>query len=74
MIAWSVAAVNDAITDSGRTKRSIAEETGIPYPTLNRKLSGKTDFTLSELFLLAEAMQVPPSRFVVSRSALNTHA
>lgn len=62
----SAAAVQEAIADSGRTKRSISDETGIPYPTLNRKLAGKAEFKFSELLVLAEALGVPPWQFTPS--------
>lgn len=55
-------AVREAIEDAGRSKRSISDETGIPYPTLNRKLAGKNEFTFRELYLLSEALGVPPYR------------
>ena len=55
-----------AIADSGRTKRSVSDETGIPYPTLNRKLAGKAEFRFSELFLIADALGVPPWTFTPS--------
>lgn len=60
---WSARAVREAIADSGRTKRSISDETGIPYPTLNRKLAAKGEFTFSELLSLAEALAVSPTAF-----------
>lgn len=53
-------AVKEAIGDSGRSKKSISDETGIPYPTLNRKLAGKSEFSFRELFLLSEALGVAP--------------
>lgn len=60
-IAESTAGVvRQAIGESGRSKRSISDETGIPYPTLNRKLAGKTEFSFRELFLLADALAVAP--------------
>ncbi|UOQ60346.1 helix-turn-helix domain-containing protein [Leucobacter rhizosphaerae] len=62
----SAAAVQEAIEDSGRTKRSISDETGIPYPTLNRKLAEKAEFKFSELLLIAEALGVPPWKFTPS--------
>ncbi|WP_433674810.1 helix-turn-helix domain-containing protein [Microbacterium gorillae] len=60
---WTAAAVRDAIAEVGRSKISLSQETGITYPTLNRKLSGKTEFSFSELLLLAEALGVCPSQF-----------
>ena len=61
---WIAAAIRHALLDAGRTKRAVADETGIPYPTLNRKISGKRDFTLSELLSIAEATNPPPAAFI----------
>lgn len=63
IIEQTAEAVRAAIADSGRSKVSLADETGIPYPTLNRKVAGKTEFSFSELFLIAEALGVAPSTF-----------
>lgn len=60
------AAVQSAISASGKTKLSISEHTGIPYATLNRKLAGKSEFTFAELFLLAEDLGVNPATFTPS--------
>lgn len=60
---WSARAVQEAIAGAGRTKRSVSDETGIPYPTLNRKLAAKTEFTFRELLALADALNVAPSVF-----------
>jgi transcriptional regulator with XRE-family HTH domain len=57
-------AVERAIRDSGLRRRTIVEETGIPYSTLSRKLTGKTPFTLTELCLISEATGVSPSSFM----------
>lgn len=59
-IERAAAKVRDAIGDSGRSKRSISDETGIPYPTLNRKLAGKAEFSFRELFLIASALGIAP--------------
>lgn len=64
VLADTAAAVDAAIIASGRTKRWISEESGIPYATLNRKLAGKTDFTFRELFALADVLQVSPASFM----------
>ena len=60
---WSAEAVREAIKSDGRTKLSLSEETGIPYPTLNRKLAAKTEFRFSELLAIAEALGVSPAKF-----------
>lgn len=63
IVGWIATAVQDAILASGRTKRSLSDETGIPYPTLNRKLAGKTEFSFRELLLIAEVLGVSPATF-----------
>lgn len=60
---WTAQAVREAIADAGRSKTSLSDETGIPYPTLNRKVAGKTEFSFTELLLIAEALAVSPSAF-----------
>jgi hypothetical protein len=62
-VEWGARAVRDAIAESDRSKRSVSDETGIPYPTLNRKLAGKSEFTFRELLALAEALGVAPWAF-----------
>lgn len=61
--------VESAIKSAGRTKVSVSEETGIPYPTLNRKVAGKSEFSFTELLLIAECLQVSPAEFVPSQFA-----
>lgn len=61
---WTARAIRAALAESGQTKRYLSEETGIPYPTLNRKVAGRRDFTLSELLAIAEALRVHPAVFV----------
>lgn len=59
-------AVDSAIKDAGRTKVSVSDETGIPYPTLNRKVAGKSEFSFTELLAIAECLGTSPSIFVPS--------
>ncbi|MDO4243768.1 MAG: helix-turn-helix transcriptional regulator [Actinomyces sp.] len=61
---WTAQAIRTAIAKSGLTKVAISDTTGIPYPTLNRKVAGKRDFTLSELLAIAEAIGVHPETFI----------
>lgn len=56
-------AVLDAITAAGLTKLQVAEESGIPYPTLNRKVAGKSEFSFSELLAVSEVLHVSPAVF-----------
>src|SRR6218665_1504351 len=58
---WTSLAVADVLHSSGRTIRSVAEETEIPYSTLRRKLASESAFTLSELYLLAPSLPLTPS-------------
>ncbi|MCT2042646.1 helix-turn-helix domain-containing protein [Pseudoclavibacter alba] len=60
---WCANAVLKALADADRTKKSLSDETGIPYPTLNRKLAAKTEFSMTELLALADALHVHPSTF-----------
>ncbi|MFJ2502583.1 helix-turn-helix domain-containing protein [Microbacterium sp. NPDC087592] len=59
-------AVDAAIKTAGRTKVSVSDESGIPYPTLNRKVAGKSEFSFTELLLIAECLEVSPATFVPS--------
>ena len=68
---WIAAAIRHALLDAGRTKRAVADETGIPYPTLNRKISGKRDFTLSELLSIAEPTRQEAISYAVFCSQKN---
>lgn len=61
--AWAARAVREAIADSEMTKRSVSDQTGIPYPTLNRKVAGKGDWSFRELVMVAEVLGVSPSKF-----------
>ena len=47
-----------------RTKKWLAEKSGIPLSTLARKLGGFGDFTFTELHSIAVALNVSPSAFV----------
>lgn len=60
---WTAGAVAQAILNSGKSKNQVATETAIPYRTLDRKLRQGTDFTLPELWKIAEVVGVSPSAF-----------
>lgn len=66
--------VSQAIVTKGRTKLHIAEVTGIPYSTLSRKLLGRSEFTFTELALVAEALDVSPSSLIPQTFALKASA
>lgn len=44
----------------------LAEQSGIPYSTLNRKLSGIGTFNMVEIFRIAQALQVEPVKLLPS--------
>src|SRR6218665_1820662 len=60
---WTSLAVADVLHSSGRTIRSVAEETEIPYSTLRRKLASESAFTLSNPSRLPDASASPPPVF-----------
>jgi len=48
--------VGSAIKTQRKTQREIAEASGLPLVTLNRKLSGHRPFTMTELAAVAEVL------------------
>lgn len=66
--------VRKAVALSGRTGQSISDETGIPYSTWNRKVKGRTEFSLAELYLIAEALGVTPYELIPSSFKLEQAA
>lgn len=64
-IARSIAvSVRECLADAARSQKSLADETGIPYTTLTRKLQGKSEFSFSELLVISEALGVAPHLLV----------
>jgi hypothetical protein len=66
-VASLARAITDAIGAVGKSKYLVAAETGIPYPTFIRKLkgiAGRAEFTVSELFRIAEVVGADPIEFV----------
>lgn len=59
-VAEKVAA---AITRSGSSKHAVADATGIPMTTFNRKINGHTPFNVEELALVARALNESPASF-----------
>ncbi|WP_295014842.1 hypothetical protein [uncultured Microbacterium sp.] len=56
--------VLSAIKEAGRTKLSVSDATGIPYPTFNRKAAGKSEFSFTELLEISEELGATPAAFV----------
>lgn len=63
--------VKRAIDQTGRSRRFVAEQVGIPYSTITRKLAFGAHFSLRELLLLAEALGVSPSQFMTDDDQAN---
>jgi plasmid maintenance system antidote protein VapI len=53
--------VAESRRSSGKSCSYLADVTGIPRTTLNRKLAGRSDFTIPELTDLGDALGVKPS-------------
>ena len=66
--------VSQAIVTKGLTKQRVAEVTGIPYSTLSRKLLGRSEFTFTELAVVAEALNVSPSSLIPDAFTLKASA
>ena len=45
--------VSEALSAAGISQRAAAEQSAIPLTTLSRRLTGRSPFTTSELFVLA---------------------
>lgn len=56
--------VRQAINDKDQSISSTAELTGISYTQLHRKLNGLYEFTMTELGLLADALEVHPAELM----------
>ena len=56
--------VSQAIVIAGKSKNWLAEDSGIPYSTLGRKLKGDTEFTITEILAVAESLGIHPSRLL----------
>lgn len=50
--------VQEAMRSAGLSQRAVAETTGIPLVTLNRKLTKKHPFTIPEIASIAEAVDI----------------
>lgn len=48
--------LNAEIARANLTKKELSNKVGIPYDTLKYKLSGKSDFKRSEMFLIRDTI------------------
>jgi len=51
--------VRQAMKDAGISDSALARTTGIPRPTLRRKVLGERDFSFAELAQVAVALDIP---------------
>lgn len=56
--------ITEAISESGMTKKSISEKTGIPYSSLNAMLKGWRSPTIDMIFRIAEVIGKKPSELI----------
>lgn len=56
-------AVAFELSRADRSKKWLAEKTGIPYSTLDRKMKAQVDFTFTDLGRIASVLDVSPSAF-----------
>jgi transcriptional regulator with XRE-family HTH domain len=57
-------AVVKAIKAAGLSQRDAADQSGIPFTTLRRRLTGHSPFLVSELAVLAELIGCSVSDFI----------
>lgn len=48
------------MTRKGVSQTRLAQKSGIPYSTLNRKIGGLGTFNLVEVYRIAQALEVDP--------------
>jgi transcriptional regulator with XRE-family HTH domain len=52
------------LNDQGLSQRWLAEQTSIPLATLNRRVQGRTSFTIEELYSVASALDTSVAELV----------
>ncbi|WP_313278949.1 helix-turn-helix domain-containing protein [Timonella senegalensis] len=71
---WIAQQVLNALDNEKRSKRWLSDITGIPYSTLNRKMSAHVEFRFSELLAIAEALHLSPEKFLPQGFTAQAHA
>lgn len=64
-----VGLVKTAIENRAVPLQRLADTSGIPRTTLKRKLAGFSSFTVVDLILIAQALEVPNDQFIAPFSA-----
>jgi transcriptional regulator with XRE-family HTH domain len=62
-------AVRERLRELGKTQLDIVDATGIPRTTLNRRMTGLSPFTITELELIAAFLDTTPSKFLTAAEA-----
>lgn len=57
----------ERLVSSGRSRHWLAQQTGISFATLNRRLMGHSDFTLLELELIAKSLGISLSCLIFTQ-------
>jgi transcriptional regulator with XRE-family HTH domain len=57
-------AVSDAMAERGQSQRAVSLATGIPRPTLTRRLNAHSSFTVAELERIAAFLDVEVADFL----------
>lgn len=61
--------VSQALSEAGIAQRDAAAQTGIPFTTLRRRLTGFSPFNMAELDLLAALLDTTVSDLVIRAEA-----
>lgn len=56
--------IDAVLRASGRRRRWLAQQAGIPWPDFRKRMRGDADFTTTELFAIARALDVPTALFI----------
>lgn len=62
-------AVSQAVVAAGATISGLADEIGVPYSTLRRKLRGQSPLDVTDIFAIAQAIGVRPSTLLPAEFA-----
>ncbi len=68
------AVIGDAMKTAGVSQRAMSEATGIPLVTLNRRLTGRTAFTVTEMAAIAEVLHLSIVEFAIRAERLASAA
>lgn len=58
----NVLKVKAAVVESGYSQTALAKDMGMSKNTLNLKLNGHSDFTISEMWKMCQILAIPKER------------